>query len=262
MPLVVAVVGDALLDVTLEPAEPMRPGGDVPADRPRRSRRPGGERRRASRSPRSRRAARMRARRRRRGAAASRGAATPRACAVDAELLAGHRGGGRPPRAGGRAEHAEPAGRRSSPSLDLPRLADGAEWLVISGYALLEDGAIGFAGRCAALPVRRAVLGCALPDGRLDDWRAAATAARADLVILNADEARELAPTAVTTSRRWPARWRPTSVRSSSSPARGERRRPATACGSRSSPRSAAAGTVDTTGAGRRLRRLGHRRAR
>ena len=31
MPLTVAVLGDALLDVSLDPVEPMRRGGDVPA---------------------------------------------------------------------------------------------------------------------------------------------------------------------------------------------------------------------------------------
>ncbi|MEP7082134.1 MAG: carbohydrate kinase family protein [Chloroflexota bacterium] len=193
MPLVVAVVGDALLDVTLDPSEPMRPGGDVPA-RVRVG--PGGQGANV--------AVRL----------ARRGASVRLACALgddasgrllrealEADGVAVDAG---PTAASGAvAILLGPGGERSMlsqrvpvlPDVDPPRLADGADWLVISGYALLEDGALDFASRCAALPARRAVLGCSVPDGRLADWRAAARAARADLVILNADEGRALGAT-------------------------------------------------------------------
>jgi ribokinase len=78
------------------------------------------------------------------------------------------------------------------PTVDLTRLSDGCDWLVVSGYSLLEEDAVEFASRCAALPPRRALLGCAVPDGRLDEWGAAAAALGADLVIVNVDEARAL----------------------------------------------------------------------
>lgn len=191
MPLVVAVVGDAVLDVTLEPSEPMRPGGDVPATV---RAAPGGQ------------GANVAVRLARRGATAR------LACAL------GDDAAGRLLRAALEADRVRvdatstaatgavaillgPGGERTMlshrvpvlPDVDLARLTDGADWLAISGYALLEDGALDFATRCAAQPPRRAILGCALPQGRLEDWRAAAGAAEADLVILNADEARALA---------------------------------------------------------------------
>lgn len=193
MPLVVAVVGDALLDVTLRPSEPIRPGGDVPAEV---RVGPGGQ------------GANVAVRLSRQGGTAR------LACALgdDAagrllrealEADGVHLVGGSTPATGAVAILLGPGGERSMlsqrvpvlPAVELAPLAAGADWLVISGYALLEDGALDFGGRCAALPARRAILGCALPDGRLGDWRAAASAARADLVILNADEARALAAT-------------------------------------------------------------------
>ncbi|MGZ8511891.1 MAG: carbohydrate kinase family protein [Candidatus Limnocylindria bacterium] len=187
----VAVVGDALLDVTLEPSGPIRPGGDVPSTV---RVGPGGQ------------GANVAVRLARRGASArlacaigddAAGRLLREALEVDAVRL--HAGSS--PATGAVAILLGPGGERSMLSqrvsvfsdLDLPRLADGVDWLVISGYALLEEGASDFAARCAALPVRRAVLGCTLPDGRLGQWRAAASGARADLVILNADEARALA---------------------------------------------------------------------
>jgi sugar/nucleoside kinase (ribokinase family) len=190
MPLAVAVVGDALLDVTLEPSEPMRPGGDVPATV---RVGPGGQ------------GANVAVRLSRRGA-------TVRLACTLGDDAAGRLLRGSLVADGVRVESGStaptgavaillgPGGERSMlsqrvtvlPGVDLAALTDGADWLVVSGYALLEEDALDFGGRCAALPVRRAILGCALPEGRRDGWRAAASAARADLVILNADEARAL----------------------------------------------------------------------
>jgi sugar/nucleoside kinase (ribokinase family) len=77
--------------------------------------------------------------------------------------------------------------------VDVASLVAGASWLAISGYVLLEEGALDLARRCAALDVRRAVLGCDVPAERITDWRAAVSAARPDILFLNADEAHALA---------------------------------------------------------------------
>lgn len=191
MPLVVAIVGDALLDVTLEPSEPMRAGRDVPATV---RVGPGGQ------------GANVAVRLARRGASARlacalgsdaagnllRDALEADGVRLDADVAAS---------TGAVAVLLGPGGERTMlsqrvpvlPAVDLARLSEGAAWLVISGYALLEDGALGFAARCAAQPPRRAILGCTLPAARVADWRAAVAAAHPQLVILNADEARALA---------------------------------------------------------------------
>lgn len=191
MPLAAAVVGDALLDVTIAPSEPMRPGGDVPA-----AVRvgPGGQ------------GANVAVRLSRRGAAAR------LACALGDDgagrlLLGALAADGVRVEAAATAATGSvaillaPGGERTMLSqrvpvlqhVELGALTAGADWLVISGYALLEDGALDFARRCAEQEPLRAILGCALPDARVAGWRAAASAARAHLVILNADEARVLA---------------------------------------------------------------------
>jgi sugar/nucleoside kinase (ribokinase family) len=191
MPLVVAVVGDALLDVTIAPSEPMRPGGDVPATV---RLGPGGQ------------GANVAVRLSRRGvsvrlacalgddAAGSllRGAMEADGVRVDAAVATA---------SGAVAILLGPGGERTMLShrvpvirdVDLAGLSAGAQWLIISGYALLDDGALDFAARCAAESPRRAVLGCSLPSAGVSGWRAAVTAARPQLVILNADEARVLA---------------------------------------------------------------------
>jgi sugar/nucleoside kinase (ribokinase family) len=63
-----------------------------------------------------------------------------------------------------------------------------AEWIVVSGYLLLEADARALAGSLAAGPGRRVLVGCAVPADARDGWLAAATALRPDLVILNRDE--------------------------------------------------------------------------
>lgn len=188
----VAVVGDALLDVTLAPSEPMRPGGDVPAV-VRLS--PGGQ------------GANLAVR------LARRGATVRLACGL------GDDAAGRLLRealeadgvrvlvvpastSGAVAILLDPGGERTMLSqrvaflagVELGALATDAEWLVISGYALLDDGAVDFARRCAALPLRRAIIGCDVPASRVPGWREALSAAQPDLVILNADEAAALVP--------------------------------------------------------------------
>lgn len=191
MPLVVAVVGDALLDVTVAAAEPMRAGGDVPATV---RLGPGGQ------------GANVAVRLARRGASARLACAlgddaagrllreTLAADGVRLDAAVAAASGAVAILLGADGERTMLSHRVPVlPDVDLPRLSAGADWLVISGYALLEDGALEFAARCAAQAPRRAILGCSLPAARVSGWRAAVTDARPQLVILNADEARVLA---------------------------------------------------------------------
>ncbi len=186
----VAIVGDALLDVTVTPSEPMRPGGDVPAAI---RLAPGGQ------------GANVAVRLARRG--------------VDARLACGLADdpAGQLLGAALRAEGVtvmpvsvavsgtvavlvDDAGERTMLSqraafvtgVDVEALARAAAWLVVSGYALLEDGSARFATRSAALDVRRAVLGCDVGPASVAQWRDALIAARPDLVILSRDEERHL----------------------------------------------------------------------
>lgn len=191
MTLTVAVIGDALLDVALVPSEPMRPGGDVRAT-VRVS--PGGQ------------GANLAIRLARRGVRAR------LACGL------GEDAAGRLVRealeADGVSVHAVPVpatgavailldagGERTMLSqrapfigaVDVEGLATDAAWLVVSGYAFLEDGAVGLAAHCATLPLRRAILGCDVPPAFAPHWRRALTAAQPHLVMLNRNEARALA---------------------------------------------------------------------
>ena len=63
------------------------------------------------------------------------------------------------------------------------------DWLVVSGYPLLQPDALELARRLADLPTRRVLVACAVTDDALDAWRAAARQLRPDLVIANRDEA-------------------------------------------------------------------------
>jgi ribokinase len=75
-----------------------------------------------------------------------------------------------------------------------PSVADHAAglsspWLAVSGYALLQPDAADLAGRLAALPMRRALLGCAVADDALAAWVSAVRRLSPDLVIANRQEA-------------------------------------------------------------------------
>jgi ribokinase len=74
----------------------------------------------------------------------------------------------------------------------LPRTLGSAPWTVISGYALLEAGDLRVGNG------RRAVVGCAVPDGDEGVWWLRADELRPDLVVLNGDEARALGADAPT----------------------------------------------------------------
>lgn len=190
MPPIVAVVGDALLDVTLTPREPMRSGSDVPAGVRLGTGGQGGNL-----------ATRM----------ARRGASVRLACGL-ADDIAGRivrdslEADGvslvpTPLAATGAVailidEHGERTMlSQRSPFLgevDVARLAADAAWLVVSGYVLLEEGATDLTAAWAALPARRAVVGCTVPPPLAAAWLDTVAQMRPALVIVNLDEARAL----------------------------------------------------------------------
>ncbi len=189
----VVVVGDALLDVHADPAEPIRPGADVPA---RIRLEPGGQ------------GANVAVRLARRGVA------------VQLLTALGDDAGGRMVRDALAADGVDvrsvaatltgmvvvlrgPVGERTMLS-QRPTYAAAASkvlpldaaWLVISGYCLLEPAADALVGTAAASPARRALIGCSVPEPLLDRWRELATSLRPDLLVLNEDEAAALGPLA------------------------------------------------------------------
>lgn len=186
----VAVIGDALLDVTIVPSEPMRHGGDVPgAVRVG----PGGQ------------AANVAVRLSRRGIQ------TRLACAlgddqagtlvrralegdgVELEVLPAEATGAVAILLDGIGERTMVSRRAALvPALreaDLGRLVRDAGWLVVSGYVLLERAGRDLGASLGALPVRRVVLGCSPGGGGAAQWVASVASLRPDLVILNGDEA-------------------------------------------------------------------------
>lgn len=75
------------------------------------------------------------------------------------------------------------AGRLGEVDLGRP------DWLVVSGYLLLEDGAARVAAELAAAGERRALVGCTVPPDAVAAWRASAAALAPHLIVVNADEA-------------------------------------------------------------------------
>lgn len=182
----VTVVGDALLDVLTVPSEPMRPGADVPATV---RVAPGGQ------------GANLAVR------LARRGVAVELVCAFaeDAagrllrESLAadGVRVHPRPAVATGTViVLVDAAGERTMLSQRVPlagRIGHApsvtADWLVVSGYLLLEPGSATAAATLRDWAPRRMLVGCAVPDASLNAWHLAARALEPDVVVLNRDEA-------------------------------------------------------------------------
>jgi sugar/nucleoside kinase (ribokinase family) len=89
------------------------------------------------------------------------------------------------------------AGERTMLSQRAPLLADAeplpppdADWLVVSGYVLLEPVELSTARRHDG--PRRVLAGCSLAPPEADGWLARARALAPDLVVLNVDEARVL----------------------------------------------------------------------
>ena len=182
----VAVVGDAVLDVHVAPAEPVRPGGDVPAAI---SIEPGGQ------------GANVAVRLARRGLAVRLvcGLGRDAAGQIVREALAGdevtiHDLGA--PATGIVLALLDAGGERTMLSQRVPLLdrlepaaVAAADWTVVSGYALLEDGA----ALTAPESGRTMVLGCALSEGVAGAWELAAARLRPDLTVLNEAEATTLA---------------------------------------------------------------------
>lgn len=187
----VAVIGDALLDVRVAPAEPVRRGSDVPA---RIDLLPGGQ------------GANVAVRLARLGVTVSLVTALGRDPAAE-QLRAGLESEGIDLRVvpvvstGTVVVLTEPDGERTMLSqrpafahlVDLD-VVPAAPWLVVSGYLLHEPVASELAGALVARGDRRALLGCAVPDRAVRDWRRAAAALDPDLVLANRDEAVRLSP--------------------------------------------------------------------
>lgn len=186
----ILVVGDALLDLSIMPAEPMRPGADVRASVTVAA---GGQGANVAV-----RLARHGVRARLACGLADDGAGRLLRDALEAEGVSLEAVG--VPATGSVAVIVGSDGERTMLSqrapfveeLDPARLAAGAQWLVVSGYALTESGSAAFAARCAAAPARRAILGCALPPGAAPEWLHHAGAAQPHLLIVNRDEAAAL----------------------------------------------------------------------
>lgn len=184
----VVVVGDALLDVLAAPSEPMRPGADVPA-----AVRvgPGGQ------------GANLAIRLARLGLEVELFCATG-ADAAGKVLLDSLAGEGVHVRSlsaeatGAVVVLVDEAGERTMLSRRVPIAGSpdlssaAADWLVVSGYVLLEREAEAVAARLAGWAPRRALVGCAVPDAVLGAWQGAAEALAPDVVILNRDEADRL----------------------------------------------------------------------
>ncbi len=180
------VIGDALLDVVISPSAPMRPGADVPADIRLEA---GGQ------------GANLAVR------LARRGVATDLVCGLGVDPAASLVRGAieaegvrlRPvpvDATGSVAILLDADGERTmlshrapfGSSLDASTLPP-ADWTLVSGYLLLEADAGTLAGALADRPGRRALVGCAVSDDAVREWRVAASALRPHLVIVNRDEA-------------------------------------------------------------------------
>jgi sugar/nucleoside kinase (ribokinase family) len=182
----VSVIGDALLDVHAAPSTTPRPGEDVPA-RVRLS--PGGQ------------GANLAVR------LARRGVPVTLICALADDVA------GRVVRAALEADgvtlHAIEAdatgvvvvlvddrGDRTMLSQRVPFAAAAepaaSDWLLVSGYVLLEPAGEDMARSVAGTAGRRVLVGCAVPDDRAAAWRSAAMALAPDLVVMNAGEADRL----------------------------------------------------------------------
>ena len=184
----VVILGDALLDIVVAPAEPVVAGGDVPATI---RIGPGGQ------------GANVAVRLARRGADVTLAcglADDPAGAFIRAGLAT--EGLRLAPldvdRSGTVVVLLAPDGDRSMLShrpafagelvRSIEELGDAA-WHVVSGYLLLEAGGAELAARVAGRATRRAILGCSLRPHQAGAWAAAATAAEPTLMVLNRDEA-------------------------------------------------------------------------
>lgn len=187
----VTVLGDAVLDVHVSPASTVRPGADIPAAI---GLHPGGQ------------GANLAVR------LARRGVPVRLACALgdDAAGMLVRRAlvdegvelrAARVPATGSVVVIVGGRGERTMLSQRVPILGgvdlqsawQGATWLVVSGYLLLERDLSPIAAAGAA-PARRAVLGCSLEPGQATAWMTALGSLRPGLLVLNRQEAALLDP--------------------------------------------------------------------
>ena len=180
----VLVIGDALLDVTAIPAEPIRAGADVAA---RISLQPGGQ------------GANVAVRLARRDGAAellcSIGDDAAGVIVRDALVAAGVRLIELPADATGTVVVLAGAdGDRTMLSQRRPSAAAAArhewpdcEWVVVSGYVLTEPDADAIVGAIAQVR-RRVVLGCSLTESQVAAWTDRVARIRPDLLLINRDE--------------------------------------------------------------------------
>lgn len=192
MPPRVTVVGDALLDVRAAPVAPIRPGGDVAASI---SLGPGGQGanlavRLARRGVRTRLVCRV--------ADDPAGDLIRRAIIADGVELIDIAA----PSTGAVVVVLDASGERTMLSQRVSLLESGlpsasvasvldADWLVVSGYVLLEKSAgLSATGETP----RRVVAGCSLDPAQAGQWERAARSLAPHLVVLNEDEARALSP--------------------------------------------------------------------
>ena len=188
MPPSVSVIGDALLDVHVAPSSPPRPGEDVPAT-VRLS--PGGQ------------GANLAVRLARRGvpvtltcslADDAAGRTVRDALHVDGVELHTIEADA----TGVVVVLLDDRGDRTMLSQRSPFAAAveraTTDWLILSGYLLLEPAGAALARSLAGTPGRRVLVGCAVPDDFAAAWRMSAAAFAPDLVVMNVREMDRLAP--------------------------------------------------------------------
>lgn len=188
-----AVVGDALLDVGVHHATALQAGGDVPADV---RIGPGGQ------------GANVAVRLARLGAEVTVVTAVGGDRAGEMVRTALEENGValeafRAATTGSVVVLTDGSGERTMLSQRVPFADDvapptGRDWIVVSGYPLLEAGGARLAARIADLDARRVLLGCAVPADLHEAWLEAAHLLRPHLAILNRAEAARLARTPAT----------------------------------------------------------------
>lgn len=187
----VTVIGDALLDTLARPSDTIRPGEDVPAAIVVA---PGGQGANV--------AVRL----------ARRGVAVRLACGIaddaagsllqealrreglDLDIIAVVATGCVVIVLDGSGERTMLSQRASFAAALVDRGLRDAPWTIVSGYLFLEPDAMLLADATAALDGRVAVLGCAIPQEQRASWRSTVERVRPDLLVLNRQEARWLAP--------------------------------------------------------------------
>jgi len=184
-----AVLGDALLDVSVAPSAPIRSGADVPAAV---QALPGGQ------------GANLAIRLSRRGRSvhlvcglADDSVGRLVADALRAETV--HVAAIEVPSTGTVVVLRDAFGERTMMSQRSPFAASlgrdavpAAPWTLVSGYLFLEPAAPDLGRLIGALDTRRVVVGCAVPPPMRPAWLDAVREARADLLILNREEAAQL----------------------------------------------------------------------